>query len=136
MVQNNKRHPRRSDQEWIDIIKECRNSGISDKSWCELHQVHPSKFYYHVRRLRSQACELPEVSYSLRQQPRQEVIQIQLDSELPKSKPETSTVSPNMDNSPVNPALRLNIGGCNVEIFNTAASETIYNTLAVLRRLC
>lgn len=136
MVQNNKRRPRHSDQEWVDIIKECRNSGMSDKSWCELHQIHPSKFYYHIRKLRSQACELPEVSYNLKKQPKQEVVQIQLNSVLPESKSDSSTVSSAADNSPIHPALRLNIGGCNVEIFNTADSETIYNTLATLQRLC
>jgi len=136
MVQNNKRNPRRSDQEWIDIIKECRNSGMSDKSWCELHQIHTSKFYYHVRRLRSQACELPEVSYDLRHQPKQELVQIQLDSELPESCPDNPGVFSMTHNSPIDPALRLSIGRCNVEIFNTAASQTIYNTLAALQRLC
>ena len=136
MVQNNKRRPRHSDQEWVDIIKECRNSGMSDKSWCELHQIHPSKFYYHIRKLHSQACELPEVSYNLRKQPKQEVVQIQLNSVLPESKSDSSTVSSATNDSTIRPALRLNIGGCNVEIFNTADSETIYNTLATLQRLC
>ncbi|WP_416386550.1 IS66 family insertion sequence element accessory protein TnpA [Blautia faecis] len=43
-----KRHPRRSDEEWLNIIHECRTSGLSDKIWCEEHHIQPSKFYYHM----------------------------------------------------------------------------------------
>ena len=57
-----KRHPRRSDEEWLNIIHECRTSGLSDKTWCEEHHIHTSKFYYHIRRLRAKACEITERS--------------------------------------------------------------------------
>ena len=33
------RQPRRSDQEWFDLIMECRQSGLSDKAWCEEHGI-------------------------------------------------------------------------------------------------
>lgn len=55
-----KRHPRRSDEEWLNIIHECRTSGLPDKIWCEEHHIQPSKFYYHIRRLRAKACEITE----------------------------------------------------------------------------
>ena len=29
-----KRNPRRTDKEWLDLIQECRSSGLSDKCWC------------------------------------------------------------------------------------------------------
>lgn len=25
---------RRTDQEWLDLIQECRTSGLTDKEWC------------------------------------------------------------------------------------------------------
>ena len=43
-----KRHPRRPDQEWLDLIQECRSSGMTDKAWCEMNHIQPSKFYYHT----------------------------------------------------------------------------------------
>ena len=55
-----KRHPRRSDEEWLNIIKECRTSGLPDKTWCLDHGIQPSKFYYHIRRLKAKACEITE----------------------------------------------------------------------------
>ena len=47
-----KRNPRRTDKEWLDLIQECRSSGLSDKCWCQEHHIHTSNFYYQIRRLR------------------------------------------------------------------------------------
>lgn len=136
MVQNIKRHPKRSDEEWINLIKECRNSGLSDKAWCELHNIYPSNLYYHIRRLRNHICNLPESSCHMKKSPEQEIVQVQLAPEFLVQNPNSATMSTLPGNSSSTPALRINIGGCKVEIFNNAASETIYNTLTVLQRLC
>ena len=69
-----KRHPRRSDEEWLNIIHECRISGFSDKAWCEEHHIHTSKFYYHIRRLRAKACEITERENTVPQ--KQEVVPV------------------------------------------------------------
>lgn len=45
---------------WLNIIKECRTSGLPDKTWCLDHGIQPSKFYYHIRRLKAKACEITE----------------------------------------------------------------------------
>ncbi len=76
-----KRHPRRSDEEWLSIIKECRTSGLPDKTWCLDHGIQPSKFYYHVRRLRAKACEITEHSqnpHPIAQ--KQEVVQLSFEA--------------------------------------------------------
>ncbi len=31
---------RRSDSEWLQIIQKCRQSGMSDSSWCEQHDIY------------------------------------------------------------------------------------------------
>ena len=56
------RQPRRSDQEWFDLIMECRQSGLSDKVWCEEHDIATSTFYNAVTRLRRKACDIPDKS--------------------------------------------------------------------------
>ena len=33
------RNPRRTDEEWLSLIQECRSSGLSDKCWCEEHHI-------------------------------------------------------------------------------------------------
>ena len=52
-----KKNPRRTDKEWLNLIQECRSSGLSDKCWCQEHHIHTSNFYYQIRRLRQKACE-------------------------------------------------------------------------------
>ena len=37
-----------SDEKWLDLISECRSSGLSDKDWCMEHQIGISTFYYHA----------------------------------------------------------------------------------------
>ena len=49
---------RRTDQEWLDLIQECRTSGLTDKAWCEQQHIQRSNFYYQIRRLRKKACVL------------------------------------------------------------------------------
>ena len=53
------RAKRRTEQEQYEIIKECRQSGLSDHQWCLEHDINPGTFYNWVRRFRKQACEFP-----------------------------------------------------------------------------
>ena len=71
-----KRHPRRTDEEWMNLIQECRTSGLTDKEWCREHQIHSSNFYYHIRRLREMACEIPEPASGSTRTGFQEVVPI------------------------------------------------------------
>ena len=50
----------RTDEEWLSLIHECRLSGLTDKQWCEAHQICPSNFYYQIQKFRKRACEIPE----------------------------------------------------------------------------
>ena len=125
-----KRHPRRSDEEWLNIIKECRTSGLCDKAWCEDHGIQPSKFYYHIRRLRANACEVTErASDSLASLQKQEVVPVAFNEE------------PTCINASTVPAqtesvVRVSFHGIQLDISNRAERETIANTIAVLRSLC
>ena len=53
-----KRHPRRTDEEWRTLIQECRTSGLTDKHWCQNHNIQPSNLYYHIRRLEEKSCNI------------------------------------------------------------------------------
>ncbi len=133
MVQKEQRQPKRTDQEWLELIQECRTSGMSDKVWCEQHHIQRSSLYYHIRRLRNRACAIPEASLPV-VHGKQEVIQLQI-SET-DSFPAHSPV-PNKSLGFSNDiAIRLSIHGALMEITNSAAGETITNTITALQRLC
>ena len=127
----NKRHPRRTDEEWLDLIRECRSSGLSDKCWCEEHHIHTSNFYYQIRRLRNMACEIPKPVHPFPSK-KQEIVQISFDSPLC----EPIQKEPSVPNVPSDTAIRVMLHGFRVEITNAAAEETIFHTLSVLQRLC
>lgn len=42
---------RRSQDEWLQLIQECRSSGLTDRTWCEQHGILVSSFYNAVKRL-------------------------------------------------------------------------------------
>ena len=56
---SNKRTPSRSLDEWMDLVTECRQSGLTDAAWCNEHGISPSCFYNAVTRLRKKACQIP-----------------------------------------------------------------------------
>lgn len=124
-----KRHPRRSDEEWLNIIKECRTSGLCDKAWCQDHGIQPSKFYYHIRRLRAKACEITERDNDPHNtQQIQEIVPISFPEQPTEH---TKTVPFQMES-----AVRICYNGIQLDISNRAERETIANTLSVLRSLC
>ena len=49
----------RTQQHWLKLITECRQSGMTDMDWCRANGISRSTFYKAVRRLRDSACELP-----------------------------------------------------------------------------
>ena len=84
-----KYRPNRSDQEWFDLITECRQSGLSDKAWCDMHDIPSSTFYNAVGRLRKKACEIPKPTNNKSVMDltsnKQEVVQIKV---VPDEEPE------------------------------------------------
>lgn len=40
-----KRASGRSLEEWMELVTECRQSGLTDAAWCNEHGIAPSCFY-------------------------------------------------------------------------------------------
>lgn len=51
-----KRAPGRSLDEWMELVTECRQSGLTDAAWCNERGISSSCFYNAVSRLRKKAC--------------------------------------------------------------------------------
>jgi transposase-like protein len=43
--------------QWTEIVRECRNSGQTVKTWCANHDINPKTYYYWLRRVREAACQ-------------------------------------------------------------------------------
>ena len=44
-----KRAPGRSLDEWMKLVTECRQSGLTDAAWCTEHGISPSSFSMRLR---------------------------------------------------------------------------------------
>lgn len=124
---------KRTDQEWLDLIQECRTSGLTDKEWCEQQHIQRSNFYYHIRRLRKKACEIPDNPASSCQE-HHEVVAI--DFSIAEPFPEKNVSRQGGSENRDKPVIRLAFPGFSMEILNGAAGETIRDTIAALRQIC
>ena len=52
----------RSDEEWMQLITSCRQSGLSDKEWCVSNGIVVSSFYNGVVRLRKKTARSRNVN--------------------------------------------------------------------------
>lgn len=127
-----KRHPRRTDEEWMNLIQECRTSGLTDKRWCQEHNIQPSNFYYHIRRFREMACKIPKSIAADSCADMHEVVQISFDEPM-VYQPERNPI---VAEHSFDVAIRISVNGLQVELSNNAARETILATLSVLQGLC
>ena len=82
-----KRTPGRSLDEWMKLVTECRQSGLTDAAWCHEHGISPSCFYNAVTRLRKRACQIPDPSGKASTldltSHKQDVVQIAIEPETP-----------------------------------------------------
>ena len=124
---------KRNEQEWIDLIQECRTSGLSDKEWCFQHGIPVSTFYNRVTTLRKKACSIPAASRRAVSSS-QQVVPVTIIEEnptLPVEEIQNASISGNSV-----PAIILNINGCRLDINNHAGRDIILNTLSALQQLC
>ena len=126
----------RTDQDWMKLIKECRSSGLTDKDWCDTHNISPSSFYYHLRRLRQKACEIPGAMSSSKISLRQEVVPVEIrDEESPMPAVTTDPV-PQISGPLTRAAICIRFRNVEIEILNGADSDVIRDTLSAVGGLC
>lgn len=114
-----------NDEYWLELITQCRSSGLTDRQWCMQNGIPVSTFYYHVRTLRKKSCEIPESVDAVTQ--KQEVVQIPL-WEMQQHASETVSLSL--------PSICLEIQGVRIEIHEQAGADVIRNALLALRQFC
>lgn len=100
-------------QTWAPIIRDCKNSGMTVKSWCEEHDINEKRFYYWQRRVREEL--LPVVAENTTATPT--FVQV------PEVKPTDSSFKPDMV---------LHYGNLRVELANSASPELLSNVMKVI----
>ena len=54
-------------QYWLDVIRQCRASGLTNQVWCQQHDISLKSYYYWIAKIRKLALEeLPRKNYGSR----------------------------------------------------------------------
>ena len=99
-------------QYWLDVIRQCRASGLTNQAWCEQHDISLNSYYYWIAKIRKLALEeLPRKNHGSRLVMEQAV-------PAPYAAPEFTEVSfGGRQDSSAAPAAVLHIGSVAVELF-------------------
>lgn len=122
-----------TDQEWFELIKDCKTSSLKVKTWCEQHGITEKAIDYHTRRLRQKGYTVPRKIPQAIPYEKQEVVCLDLSKSLFSDQEEILSSDPFTAHAA---ALRFNFQGIPIEVSNHAAREAIENTLLALRSLC
>ena len=115
------RNKRRTDEEWLSLIQQCRNSGFSDRVWCEQNDISINTFYNTVTRLRKKSCIIPETDRLIVDATHEIVpLSITEESHIPISNPVRLLST---DATSEGEALTVIINGCKVAINNHAGTD-------------
>ncbi len=120
----------------IQLIMECRQSGLSDYQWCKQNGIHPGNFYNWVSKLRKQGYSFPDSQSKLTAIPNiQEVVKvglIQPKDSSPKVEQCKQNVSLIEQADSLAVAAELLVGGVTLRLFNGADEKLIQSTLRCL----
>lgn len=95
---------------WAERIAECRNSGLSVKTWCKQNQVCEQTYYRWQKRVFALAKAQHKAQFA-----------------------EVTPILPAQNNSPV--AITVHVAGISADIHNGADSATVESVLRILK-LC
>jgi transposase-like protein len=109
--------------QWIGIVRECRESGQTVTSWCREHDIDPKKYYYWLKKIRAAACKsLPSIN--------------QGGNIVPLEMQETSISTPikalNDTQETAYADIVIRLGSAVLEIHNNASASLIENTIRAL----
>lgn len=115
-------------QYWLDVIRQCRASGLTNQAWCEQHNISLKSYYYWIAKIRKLALEdLPRKSYGVHPPADQTAL-------LPDPASEFAEISlPIKHTGRSDPAAVLHIGTITVEVFEDISCELLSTILKAVQ---
>ncbi len=115
-------------QYWLDVIRQCRASGLTNQVWCEQHDISLKSYYYWIAKIRKLALEeLPRKRNGSRPVMGQTAL-------LPDGAPEFAEVSLHgRQDFSAAPAAVLHIGTVTVELFEDTSRELLEAIMKAVR---
>ncbi len=124
-----------SPERQLELIMECRQSGMSDCQWCLEHDIKPSTFYNWVSKQRALACaDIPAPAARNNDvSKQQEVVRIsmqQMPPQLSKTGDNNGQISEQI--SVPLPVMEVALNGAVVRITNDVSPMLLSQTLSIL----
>ena len=115
-------------QYWLDVIRQCRASGLTNQVWCEQHDISLKSYYYWIAKIRKLALEeLPRKNHGSRPVMEQTVPMLD-------AAPEFTEVSlRDRQDFSAAPAAVLHIGTVTVELFEDTPCGLLETILKAVR---
>ena len=115
-------------QYWLDVIRQCRASGLTNQVWCEQHDISLKSYYYWNAKIRKLALEeLPRKSHGCSPAMAQAAL-------MPDAAPEFTEVSLHgRQDFSAAPAAVLHIGTVTVELFEDTSRELLEAIMKAVR---
>ena len=115
-------------QFWLDVIRQCRASGLTNQAWCEQHDISLKSYYYWTAKIRKLALEeLPRKNHGCRPVMERTVL-------LPDAAPEFTEVSlRGRQDSCADPAAVFHIDTVTVDLFEDTPRELLEAILKAVR---
>ena len=115
-------------QYWLDVIRQCRASGLTNQVWCEQHDISLKSYYYWIAKIRKMALEeLPRKNHGSRPVMEQTVPMLD-------AAPEFTEVSlRGRQDFTAAPAAVLHIGTVTVELFEDTPCGLLETILKAVR---
>lgn len=92
--------------EWSEMVKTCRSSGLTVQQWCNSTGINIKTYYYRLRKVREAVCEDAH-----------DIVQIPL----------------NTSNSAAASSIKINMGNLNVELPDTISAATLVSVIEALK---
>ena len=115
-------------QYWLDVIRQCRASGLTNQVWCEQHDISLKSYYYWIAKIRKMALEeLPRKNHGSRPVMEQTVPMLDAAPEFT----EVSLRDRQDFSAPL--AAVLHIGSVTVELFEDTSRELLEAVMKAVR---
>ena len=116
-------------QYWLDVIRQCRASGLTNQIWCEQHDISLKSYYYWLSKIRKLALEeLPRKKNGIHMCTDQQSTAL---TESPAEFAELSLPDRNISRS--TPAAILHIGSITVELYEGTSAQMLENILKAVQ---
>ena len=115
-------------QYWLDVIRQCRASGLTNQVWCQQHDISLKSYYYWIAKIRKLALEeLPRKNYGSRPVMEQTLPALDADPEF------TEVSFCGRQDSSAAPAAVLHIDTVTVDLFEDTPRELLEAILKAVR---